>query len=349
MGAVVVGNTPGTFQACFTFTTLGYDFLFDSNCTEPPSGTTITDWEWDFGDTNTSTSGPTVSHTYAASGSYLVKLRVKNDAGTWSMYYSTTVHVLEERYRWDASVVSSVTYTTGGGNHRLEWEDLIQAAVLDSGSVSTNLTLASPGGNINGRAALLTDSTGTGIHGTAHPACSGLNDAGPVSGFATMWAIACQSNSASTARFNCPIIRKDLQPISNGTVWNIIIENNATNDMRTTIIDVPQANASAEYVSGIDPLQPRVYVVVIDRTDHPNASTLLRRNGTTLDGPTSWSSGSSLDTADPLYLFNGPITAPRQYWGGALGEMRCYRSSGPIPLAAIQQVEQEMMAGWGII
>jgi hypothetical protein len=45
---------------------------------DPGAGDTLT-FEWDFGDGSPSTTGPNVTHTYAASGVYTVTLRVRDD------------------------------------------------------------------------------------------------------------------------------------------------------------------------------------------------------------------------------------------------------------------------------
>ena len=45
------------------------------------STTTISSWQWDFGDGNTSTTGPATSHTYTTAGIYPVNLTVTNNNG----------------------------------------------------------------------------------------------------------------------------------------------------------------------------------------------------------------------------------------------------------------------------
>lgn len=46
---------------------------------DPDSGDSVVQWSWDFGDGATAvTTGPTTSHTYAAAGSYPVRLVVKD-------------------------------------------------------------------------------------------------------------------------------------------------------------------------------------------------------------------------------------------------------------------------------
>lgn len=63
------------------------DFSADTACVGGPTSFTDlstgapTDWLWDFGDGTTSTTGPNVSHTYAAPGSYVVTLYVTGGGG----------------------------------------------------------------------------------------------------------------------------------------------------------------------------------------------------------------------------------------------------------------------------
>src|ERR1044072_8991199 len=64
--------------AAFTNDTvcLGSATTFNDISTGSPSS-----WLWDFGDSNTSTQGPTTTHTYANAGTYLVSLIVSGGAG----------------------------------------------------------------------------------------------------------------------------------------------------------------------------------------------------------------------------------------------------------------------------
>ncbi|HLP13925.1 MAG TPA: PKD domain-containing protein [Flavobacteriales bacterium] len=52
-----------------------------TNFTDISTGAPVT-WLWDFGDGTTSTTGPTVSHTYAAAGTFIVQLYVTGGTGT---------------------------------------------------------------------------------------------------------------------------------------------------------------------------------------------------------------------------------------------------------------------------
>jgi PKD repeat protein len=66
-------------QADFTFTTSGLTAQLSSTSTD--SDGTVDSYLWDFGDTQTSTTGPTVSHPYGVAGTYDVKLTVTDDDG----------------------------------------------------------------------------------------------------------------------------------------------------------------------------------------------------------------------------------------------------------------------------
>ncbi len=88
-------------QAAFTTAAdvcLGSPSVFAETSTAP--GSTVTEWTWDFGDltppvTIVSPGNPNISHTYAAPGSYIVKLNVKSAAGcvTVTKFAQQTVNV----------------------------------------------------------------------------------------------------------------------------------------------------------------------------------------------------------------------------------------------------------------
>ena len=73
------GLTPPT--ASFTATESDLDVSFDASASAAASGHTISSYKWDFGDGETSTQGPTTTHTYAAAGTYQVKLTVTDNSG----------------------------------------------------------------------------------------------------------------------------------------------------------------------------------------------------------------------------------------------------------------------------
>ncbi|QRQ79986.1 LamG domain-containing protein [Glutamicibacter protophormiae] len=65
--------------AAFTTTADGLDVQFDGTASTDQDGT-VQSWAWDFGD-GTQGTGETTEHTYAATGTYLVKLVVTDDDG----------------------------------------------------------------------------------------------------------------------------------------------------------------------------------------------------------------------------------------------------------------------------
>jgi gliding motility-associated-like protein len=66
-----------------------------TNTSTVPTGNTLTLWEWDFGDGNTinAPNGNPQVHTYAAAGSYTVRLRVTTSSGCQSLWFPTTINV----------------------------------------------------------------------------------------------------------------------------------------------------------------------------------------------------------------------------------------------------------------
>ncbi|MGK2851942.1 MAG: PKD domain-containing protein [Candidatus Limnocylindrales bacterium] len=73
--------------AVMTSSSSGLTVSFDAS----GSSSNPTEWNWDFGDGNTSIDGPTVSHTYAVAGTYTVTLTVINLAGTDDTQSTVTV------------------------------------------------------------------------------------------------------------------------------------------------------------------------------------------------------------------------------------------------------------------
>jgi PKD repeat protein len=96
-GNVVVGNTPTppppSVTACFTHETIAGITYFDASCSTTDPGAVINAWSWDFGDGNTSTTGPTVSHTYDEADVYTVTLIVEDDLGNTSAPFIDTVGI----------------------------------------------------------------------------------------------------------------------------------------------------------------------------------------------------------------------------------------------------------------
>ncbi|MBA8792666.1 PKD repeat protein [Friedmanniella endophytica] len=85
---VSAANQPPT--ASFTATTTGLSVAVDASASSDPDGT-VAGYAWDFGDNGTDT-GKTTSHTYAAAGTYTVKLTVTDNQGaTTTVSKSVTV------------------------------------------------------------------------------------------------------------------------------------------------------------------------------------------------------------------------------------------------------------------
>ncbi|WP_194762622.1 PKD domain-containing protein [Microbacterium sp. UFMG61] len=66
--------------AAFSGIPTNLDVAFDASTSVDPDGA-IASYRWDFGDDATSTEGPAAAHTYAAGGTYQVKLTVTDDRG----------------------------------------------------------------------------------------------------------------------------------------------------------------------------------------------------------------------------------------------------------------------------
>ena len=119
--AVVTPNRPPI--AAFTHDSTGLQVDFDASTSRDPDGT-IVSFEWDFGDSLQSTSpsdsalvvadlssGPTISHTYPATGTYLVTLTVTDDAGAVGAT-STSIDVRALESTTTTSSSTSTTSTT---------------------------------------------------------------------------------------------------------------------------------------------------------------------------------------------------------------------------------------------
>jgi sialate O-acetylesterase len=107
------GTENSTPTASFTFATSTLSAEFDGSGSSDSDGT-ITSWDWNFGDGNTA-SGELTSHTFAASGDYMVTLTVTDDAGA-SASQSKVVSVSDGTGGVTAMHVQSITtYTQSAG------------------------------------------------------------------------------------------------------------------------------------------------------------------------------------------------------------------------------------------
>jgi PKD repeat protein len=75
----------GSFTSSPTSPNPGQTVFFNASQVRPAAGRTLVDYFWDFGD-GTTGSGVTQSHVYAAVGSYVVTLKVTDDAGTFEIF-----------------------------------------------------------------------------------------------------------------------------------------------------------------------------------------------------------------------------------------------------------------------
>ncbi len=91
------------FSADKTTTAKGEEINFEDESTGEP-----TEWEWDFGDGNTSRE-QNPSHTYTTTGTYDVSLTVSNDYGEDTKTRTDYIEVLDEKVKW--------RFETGGAVH----------------------------------------------------------------------------------------------------------------------------------------------------------------------------------------------------------------------------------------
>ena len=74
-------NPTADFDFAPTMPTEDLPVTFDASVSEAGKGRTITGYSWDFGDGDTSSSGPVESHTFEDPGTYLVRLTITDDVG----------------------------------------------------------------------------------------------------------------------------------------------------------------------------------------------------------------------------------------------------------------------------
>lgn len=121
---VTVDNVNDPPMASFTYTCSGLACDFDASGSNDPDGSIVI-YDWDFGDEVTG-SGVTATHTYAAGGTYDVKLIVTdNDGATDTISKPVTVSGAVATVS-----VSSITYATEGGKNS-DRHLLITVSLLD--------------------------------------------------------------------------------------------------------------------------------------------------------------------------------------------------------------------------
>lgn len=147
---LVVGPPPGTPpppnadpEASFTSSCAGLTCSFNGSASTDPDGT-ITSYAWTFGDGQTG-SGPVVSHTYAAAGSYTVVLTVTDNQGATD---TATASVSVAPQPPTLNAADSFTRTVSGGWGAADvggaWSSVSPGLLSVSGGTG-NMSMATPG------------------------------------------------------------------------------------------------------------------------------------------------------------------------------------------------------------
>jgi PKD repeat protein len=79
--SVTVKDISVTFTVSPTSPTTGTVVNFNASQSKAAGGATIASYAWDFGDSGTSSSGPTTTHTYTTAGTYAVVLTITDSLG----------------------------------------------------------------------------------------------------------------------------------------------------------------------------------------------------------------------------------------------------------------------------
>lgn len=135
---VIPQSTPdfSANDACF-----GEPTIFMDNSTSNPPGSTITSWEWNFGDGQTS-SGQNVSHTYGAAGDYDVSLTTYTANMDCPQTITQIVHVYnaanvdagdEQTIPYGSTTELDGTISGGSGNYDILWTpvDLLEDPYIE--------------------------------------------------------------------------------------------------------------------------------------------------------------------------------------------------------------------------
>ncbi|MBB6403448.1 fibronectin type III domain-containing protein [Arthrobacter sp. AZCC_0090] len=116
--AQALGNTPNQPPtAAFTSSTSGLTATFDGSASTDPNGT-VASYSWDFGDGSPAGTGVKPSHTYAAAGTYQVKLTVTDSGGlTGTVTHPVTVAAAATA----PAAPTGVTATAGNASAVVSW------------------------------------------------------------------------------------------------------------------------------------------------------------------------------------------------------------------------------------
>ncbi|MBX2819804.1 MAG: PKD domain-containing protein [Rhodothermaceae bacterium] len=133
---------------------------FDASGSMPPDGATITDYNWDFGDSNSGT-GETTSHTYTTAGTFTVTLTVTDSNGNTGSATSTITVNSDDP--GDAEMhISSITTVVIRETGRIAYGQATVIVVDQDGTPVADATVAGTfSGDVEGTATAVTDGDGT--------------------------------------------------------------------------------------------------------------------------------------------------------------------------------------------
>ncbi|GAA5195355.1 hypothetical protein GCM10023346_25050 [Arthrobacter gyeryongensis] len=131
--AQALGNVPNQPPvAAFTSSTAGLTATFDGSTSTDPNGT-VASYSWDFGDASAAGTGVKPSHTYAAAGTYQVKLTVTDSSGlTGNVTHAVTVAAAPTA----PAAPAGVSATAGNASATVSW-----TAPANGGSPITSYTV----------------------------------------------------------------------------------------------------------------------------------------------------------------------------------------------------------------
>ena len=114
--------------AAFTVSCDGLTCDFDASSSSDPDGT-IEAYNWDFGDDNTSTEGPTVQHVYAETGTYTATLTVRDNddlPDSTEKTFGVAAPGDNNRPIADFSYVSDNNYTVQFTDESIDWDGTVE-------------------------------------------------------------------------------------------------------------------------------------------------------------------------------------------------------------------------------